>query len=276
MNAPTTNTLQVPGASLHYEVRGAGPVLLLIVGGNGDSATFERLATELADRYRVITYDRRGFSRSPLEGPVDQDRLGIDTDDAHRLLSHLTEEPAYVLGSSSGAIVALDLVTRHPEQVRTVVAHEPPAVTLLPDAGEHLAFFDEVHDTFRRHGTESAMRTFAAGVGLDDPPEPPPQADLPAPMAEMMSRIRANFDFFLEHEMRQYPRFVPDVAALKTVSTLVVLAGGCDSREHVPYRPNVVLAERLGHEVVDFPGGHVGYVTHSADFAAKLNEVLTD
>ncbi len=276
MNPPTTSMLKVPGASLYHEVRGAGTVLLLIPGGNGDAAPFEGIANALADRYRLVSYERRGFFRSPLDGPVDDEhRLETDSEDAHRLLRHLTDAPAHVFGSSSGAIVGLDLVARHSEQVRTLVAHEPPAVRLLPDAEQQLAFIDDVYDTYRASGLERAMAKFSAGMGLDAGPLPPQGAELPRPLAEMVSRLRSNLGFWLEHELRQYPRFEPDIAAIRAARTRLVLAGGRDSRESVPYRPNTVLAERLGSIVADFPGGHAGYATNPAEFAERLAEVLS-
>lgn len=275
MNAPTSGTLQAPGANLYYEVRGTGPVLLLIPGGNGDADPYQQVADHLAGRRTVISYDRRGFSRSPLaEPPADQQRLEADSDDVRRLLDHLADGPAEVFGSSSGAIVALDLLARYPEPIRTLVAHEPPAVKLLPDATQHLQFFEEVYDTYRRLGVDPAMRKFNTGVGLDHLSQPPPGAELPPPVAQMLSRIHHNLEFSLEHELRQYPRVVPDLDALMAASARLVLAGGRESRGQLPYRPNTVLAERLGKRVVDFPGGHVGYLTHPADFAAQLADLL--
>jgi acetyltransferase/esterase len=111
-----TATVRVPGASLHYEIRGAGPVLLLIHAGNGDIFPFERMAQALADRYQVISYVRRGFVRSPLDGVVDDGRrLDADGEEADSLLDQLADGPVYVFGSSSGAIVALELLARYPE-----------------------------------------------------------------------------------------------------------------------------------------------------------------
>ncbi|WP_327412041.1 alpha/beta fold hydrolase [Streptomyces sp. NBC_01233] len=139
-----TATLQVPGAALHHEIHGSGPVLLLLPGGGGDAAVFDGIADVLAERYTVVTLDPRGYSRSRLttSGPVDQ-RVDVQSEDAYRLLAHVLPagEEAYVYGSSSGAIVALDLLARHPERLRMVVADQPPCARLLPDAEEQ-AFFD--------------------------------------------------------------------------------------------------------------------------------------
>jgi pimeloyl-ACP methyl ester carboxylesterase len=230
----------------------------------------------------VVTYDRRGFARSPLDaGPGhqvdDAGRLEADVDDAKRLIEKLSDGPAYVFGSSSGAIVGLHLLAGHPGAVRTLVAHEPPLVTLLPDAADHLAFFDEVYDIYRREGWAAAMDRFNTGVGMDraEMPRLPEGVELPPHIAQMLGRLRANLEYFLEHELRQYPPAVPDLDALRPLTGRLVLAGGRASRGLLPYRPNLVLAERLGLSVVEFPGDHIGYAEEPDAFAARLTEVLT-
>jgi acetyltransferase/esterase len=269
-----TGTLAVPGARLYHEVRGRGPVLLFVPGGNGDAGPYERAGAELAARFTVVTYDRRGYSRSPLDGPPDDgERLEVDVDDALRLLDRFADGPAVVFGSSSGAIVALDLVSRRPGPVRVLVAHEPPAVTILPDADDLLEILDDVYRTYRGDGVGPAMQKFNASVGLDNPFALRSAAP-PGHLAEMMMRMGANIEFWLEHELRQYPRVPPDIEALRAVSSRLVLAGGRESRQHFPYRPNTVLAERLHLRLEDFPGGHIGYATHPTEFAAHLVEVL--
>src|SRR5260370_15904811 len=126
------STLKVPGAQLSYEVTGSGPLLILIPGAAGVGEVFRPLAHLLSAQYQVVTYDRRGFSHSSLDGPQDYDhRLATDADDVRRLIKHLTDQPTTVFGSSSGAIVALEVISHSPERVRTVAAHEPPAVSLL-------------------------------------------------------------------------------------------------------------------------------------------------
>ena len=266
----------VPGGTLYCERRGQGPLLLLIPGGSGDASGFTMLAEALAGRFTVVSYDRRGFGRSPLERPPDDaKRLTEDADDAWHLLGALGEGRGLVMGSSSGAIVGLDLVARHPEAVELLVAHEPPLVTLLPDAGEQLAFFDSVYATWRRDGLGPALDRFNDHIGAERMPAPPPGAQLPPHLAELLDRLRVSMAFFLEHELRQYAAVTPDLAALRAAGGRVVLASGRDSEGALPSRPNLVLAERLGTEVVDFPGDHVGYVRHPAEFAARLEEVMT-
>ena len=256
--------------ALHEEVHGSGPVLLLIPGGNGDADGYARIAGPLAQRYTVVGYDRRGFARSAGAAATAGDRLSADTDDVRDLIDKHATGPAAVFGSSSGAIVGLELLRRYPDRVATLVAHEPPLLTLLSDADERLAFIDGVYETYRREGVAAAMAVFLAGIGLERPAGAPP----PAPM---LARMRANQEYWLEHELRQYARAVPDLDALRAHVDRLVLAGGAESRErgHLPYRPAVVLAERLGAGLVEFPGGHLGYLTHPAAFAERLTGVLS-
>jgi pimeloyl-ACP methyl ester carboxylesterase len=257
---------------LYHEVRGSGPVMLLIPGGNGDAGFYEPLAKALARDFTVVTYDRRGFSRSPVGGPVDDARrLEGDVDDACRLISSIADGPGYVFGSSAGAIVALDLLTRHPDHVHTVVAHEPPLARLLPNADHYLNAFDDVYDTFRRRGASRAMRKFVAAVGFG----PPRFGTLEFwRMAKLMPRIRRNMTFALEHEIRQYARHQPNIVVLQQFSAKLALGGGQDSREFFPYRATAALAELVGARVSDFPGGHVGYRHHPAEFAGRLRGLL--
>lgn len=267
--------LTVPGATIYLEVRGSGPVLLFIPGGNGDAGPYTWVAEALADRFTTVTYDRRGFSRSPLENaPDDAARLETDVDDALRLLDHLEAGTAHVFGSSSGAIVALHVLTRHADRVRTVVPHEPPALTVLPDGDRYQAILDDVYEQYRREGAGPAFERFAAESGVRGGALPAGDEPPPPGMAEIAARLRPNIEFWFEHELRQYPRAPVDVAALQKLGAHLVLAGGRDSRDNFPYFPNAELARRLGTRVVEFPGGHVGYATHATEFAAQLSGVL--
>ncbi|MFI6812346.1 alpha/beta fold hydrolase [Nonomuraea sp. NPDC050328] len=167
---PTTGTLRVPGATLHYETRGQGPALLLIPGGTGAASAFDGVADLLAADHTVIAYDPRGFSRSPLDAPATDQQVAVHADDAYRLLEHLSPtSPAKVFGSSSGAIVALHLLTTHPDRVTQVIAHEPPLVELLPDAPVHRAFLQNLRDTYDTQGLQPAMTVFATGLSRPAP-----------------------------------------------------------------------------------------------------------
>ena len=153
--------LRVPGASLYYEVRGSGPVLLMMPGGPADAGAFRRIAEPLESHYTVVTYDPRGLSHSTLDGPLQDDRIvEIFADDVHRLLTAAAKEGADVFASSGGAVIGLELAVRHPGQVRTLVAHEPPAPALMADPARERAAMAEIVETFRTAGIGPAMRKF--------------------------------------------------------------------------------------------------------------------
>jgi pimeloyl-ACP methyl ester carboxylesterase len=268
----TTHTLRAPGATLQYEVRGAGPVLLLIPGGPMDAGGFASVASLLTDQYTVVTYDPRGLSRSTHHDTARTVTPDLQADDAHRLLAAVGTEPADVFGSSGGALTGLQLAARHPEQVRTLVAHEPPVTELLPDRDRHRALGQEVYDTYLREGVGPAMATFLAGAGLDDGAQPQEE---PSPdLLEGMARMRANFEFFLGHMWQGMAGYLPDIATLRTIPTRVVVAFGDASQGQVAHQAAVALAERLATAPVTFPGDHGGFGSHPEAFAGTLHEVL--
>ncbi|MGW3351969.1 alpha/beta fold hydrolase [Nonomuraea rubra] len=293
MTTPTIGHLRVPGANLRYEVRGSGPLLLLIPGGTGGAASFDGVADGLAGEYTVVSYDPRGLSRSPLDDPEARQSVEQHADDAFRLLELLSPgAPARVAGCSSGAIVALHLLVTHPERVERVVAHEPPVVEVLPDAAEHRALLARVADTFRREGLMPAAAIFAAGLarpgtapssaGNANAGKPrdaagavgTPAAELPPQAAARAERTMADLPYFLGRIVPSFMAYTPDLPRLRALSDRLVLAAGQDSRGELPYRPAAFLAERFGTELVHFPGGHTGLTTHPAEFGELLRKVL--
>lgn len=286
MNAKTVNKVKVPGATLHYEVTGSGPVLLLIAGGFTDGGVFESIVGQLAAEYTVVAYDPRGNSRSPYDGaPVDE-CVDQSAADALAVLDAVCgdggvrggggvggDEAAYVFGSSSGAITGLELLTRYPDRVRMLVAHEPPAVEVLPDAEVARAFFEDVHDTFRTDGVGAALRLFAGGLGFDEDEEPAPE-DLRPEYREVMERTGANMEVFFAHKLLPFTRYRPELAALKEVAHKLVPAAGTESAKHLAAQPIGVIAAEVGWPVVSFPGGHAGYASHPVPFATLLARVL--
>ncbi|MDP4509240.1 alpha/beta fold hydrolase [Nonomuraea turcica] len=276
MTDPTNGSLRVNGATLHYEVRGRGPLLLLIPGGAGDAASFDGVADDLAAEYTVVTYDPRGMSRSPLDDPEAEQRVEEHADDAFRILELLSPgEPAHVFAASSGAIISLHLLTAHPERVGRVVAHEPPVVEVLPDAAEHRALIARVRETFRTEGLMPAMAVFMAGLRKDgDTTEPPAEIKLPPQAAARAERTIANMPYFVGRIVPSFMSYAPDLDRLAALSDRLVLACGEDSRGELPYRPAAFLAARFGVELVHFPGGHTGLTTHPAEFGELLRKVF--
>lgn len=265
--------LDVPGARLCYETRGRGPLLLMIPGATGSAGVFKLVGDHLAAHYTVLTYDRRGFARSDLDGPQDGDlRLETDAADVRRLIEYVSDEPATVFGSSSGGIVALCVLTRHPTVVRTLVPFEPPIVRLLPDGGDWLKFFAQVYDLYQQSGIEPALELFREHV-------------FAVPDRQVMTRardrkngvsLRADTAYWFEHELRSYPAVDLDLNALKTRADRVVPVAGGESRGYPCYGATVELGKILGRDVIEVPGGHVGYVAQPAAFAQALHDSLTN
>jgi pimeloyl-ACP methyl ester carboxylesterase len=281
--APDSAMLDVHGASLYYEVRGTGPMLLMIPGGPADADGFRPLAELMSPEYTVVTYDCRGNSRSPLHGSPDELTMEVFADDAASLIEAVTDEPAYVLGSSGGASYGLELVKRHPRMVRTLVAHEPPVMTLLPDAKRYRALNAEVKEISAAEGVGQAMRAFlryAFGQrdDADAGREPEPDSSQPDPGQQDpadMARIMGNLRLFTSSLVVVIGDYLPDIDALRASPARVVVGLGTASTPlQLPYRTSRALAERLGTDPEMFPGGHTGFVSDPAEFAVRLREVL--
>jgi pimeloyl-ACP methyl ester carboxylesterase len=270
-----SSTLKVPGASLYYEAQGSGPVLLTIPGGPADGGVFAVLARFLADCFTVVRYDPRGNSRSVLDGPPEDQKMDQHGDDAAQLLAAFGSEPAFVLGSSGGAQIGLNLAARHPERVHTLVAHEPPCIQLLPDAAESREKMESVYEAYRTSGPGAAMQRFLAVTGMGNGPKPENAPPPPPEVREAFGRMQGNLDYFFAHGARPLSLFIPDVAALKSGSPRIVVGIGETSSGQAAYRTAVALAERLGTQPVTFPGGHTGFTDRPAEFAERLNEALS-
>ncbi|MFQ6321083.1 alpha/beta fold hydrolase [Bacillus halotolerans] len=265
MNIVNNGTLQVPGANIHYKVRGTGPIILLIHGGGGDADKFHHVADHLANWYTVVTYDRRGHSRSNLANQTEDYRVKTHSDDAHRLLAKLTDKPAYVFGSSSGAVIGLDLCIRHPEQVSVMIPHEPVLLQFL-NGNELKQAKQFMEDLKKNHRNE--VITLLSSLETDEQSK-----DV------LTERLLGNSTYFTEYEIQGILNYTLDIEALKMVFTSapmkVLPAGGNASRDFFPYRCANALAEQLETEIVEFPGNHAGYNTmHHKEFAERLHDML--
>ena len=283
MTEPKTQSLGVPGATLTYDVREAAPEssepVLLMIGSPMDASGFTVLASRFPDR-TVVTYDPRGVGRSPRADGVTGATPDEHAEDLHRLISELDAGPVDIFASSGGAVNALALVTRHPEGVRTLVAHEPPLATVLPDRKEALAVTEDIRETYERDGLGPAMAKFIAFTSIRGPTPPdfpnhaPNPADVGLPTEDDGSRDHP----LLGPHMVYVARYEPDFDSLRGASTRIVVAGGAESEGTFPYRAALAVAERLGTEAVIFPSHHGGFGQQGDPdaFAATLRRVLTD
>jgi len=187
--------------------------------------------------------------------------------------------PAHVLGSSGGAVVGLALVSAHPGEVRTLVAHEPPVIELLPDSAQARAGIQDIYGTYRADGADKAMGKFMAHAGLVEAAGPDasgPAADALRwePSPEQIARMRASTDVFLAHLIRPTTSYRPDIQALRATPVRIVVAAGATSKGQLANRSAVALADQLGTTVVEFPGDHGGFLAQPEPFGSVLHEVL--
>ncbi|CAN5194757.1 alpha/beta hydrolase [soil metagenome] len=263
-------SLDVPGARLHYEVRGNGP-LLLVIGSPMTAADFAPLAHALATDHTVVTYDPRGLGRSTIDDPSQDSTPELRADDVAALID-VMGGPADVFGSSGGAVTGLALVTRYPDKVRTLLAHEPPVTELLPEAAEQRAATEDMIETFHRDGPEAAWMKFMVNAGFDTAGEGQGAPVGPEPTAEQQAKQLADMTRFFDHEMRGTIAYVPDIPTLKR--SRVVIGIGTDSGRLLTYRTSTALADLLSVSPVEFPGDHGGFIGAPDAFAERLRAAL--
>jgi pimeloyl-ACP methyl ester carboxylesterase len=282
----TTETLEVPGAVLTYDTRpGDGSVdapVLLLIGSPMGASGFGTLASHFPDR-TVATYDPRGVERSVKADPSTRSTPEQHADDLHRVIAAIGRGPVDLFASSGGAVNALALAAAHPEDIRILVAHEPPLAALVPDRDTALAATEAIADTYEQSGFGPAMAQFIAIVSLKGPvpadfgahPVDPAMFGLPA--LDDGSRD----DALLAQNLITCTHYQPDIDALQRASTRIVIAAGEESEGELAHRGAEAIAAELGTTPVAFPSGHGGFLggeygqTGAPDaFAARLREVL--
>jgi pimeloyl-ACP methyl ester carboxylesterase len=285
------------GARLHTESSGSGPALVLIPGGGGDAAMYQEVAPLLAGRHTVLTFDRRGNSRSVFTAPEPDIGVAAQASDVVAILDAYGIDEALVFGSSAGAIIALELIAHHGDRVRAAVAHEPPVVQLL---AEDDPARQEIARIGRLAEDRSPMRAFAA-FGVMTAPQLPALLRTQAGQALMaagsnaalalgpavrrvtgrppspMTRMLGNADRLLRHEL---PGFCfehrPDLAALRATTTPWRPAVGHDSVGRPYFVAAQELARQLGVTCLDFPGGHTAYQSCPREFADRLTAAFEE
>jgi len=284
----TTRTLAVPGATLTYDVRPGGSpdaTPLLLTASPMAAAGFGTLAGYFTDR-TVVTYDPRGSERSQLTEPTLPPTPEQHADDVHRIIQALGGGPVDLFASSGGAVNALALVAQHPEDVRKLVAHEPPLPTLLPDREAALTAARAVNETYRQRGWGAGMAHFIAVVshrgefGADFAQQPAPD---PAMFGLPTEDDGSRTDPLLGLALVGSIGYEPDFEALRAAPTRIIMAAGAESEGELANRGSFAVAERLGTEPVVFPsnhggffGGEYGQMGEPDAFGAKLADVLAE
>jgi pimeloyl-ACP methyl ester carboxylesterase len=254
--------LSVSGARLHTEKTGNGPALVLIPGGGGDAAMYSPVAPLLAERSTVITLDRRGNSRSPLDNESIPVTAVEQAADVVAVLDHYAVDRAYVFGNSGSAIITLELLAKHEDRLLGAVVHEPPLTQLLPDSREQ----QDMDELRRIAETEGSLRGFIALAAITMP-KPPRLFQTSSGRATIAAALRTVMAF--SAVARWLTR-----RELLAVRVPWRLATGRDSVERPYYRPAHVLSDKLGVACVEFPGGHTAYQQQPEEFTSRLTEIL--
>jgi len=283
---PETSTLEVPGATITYDVRRNDATTeppLFLIGSPMAAAGFGTLGSHFPDR-TLITYDPRGSERSTKADPSSESTPQQHGEDLHAVIRAAGLGPVDLFASSGGAVNALALVAAHPEDVRTLVAHEPPLASVLPDSENAKAAVRAISRSYEEGGFGKGMAHFIAVVGLQgefpdgfgDQPGPDP-AMFGMPAGDDGSRT----DVMLHQNIVTCTHYEPDFDALRAASTRIVLAAGVDGEGTMAARGAHAVAARLGTEAVGFPGDHGGFLGGEYgqqgkpdEFAARLREVL--
>jgi pimeloyl-ACP methyl ester carboxylesterase len=283
-----TNILDTADADITYDVEGPLPTAdgrppLFMIGQPMDASGFRTLASFFPDR-TVVTYDPRGLGRSTRkDGRVDNTPTA-QAEDVHAVIEALGAGPVEMFASSGGAVTALALVAAYPNDVTTLVAHEPPLVRVLPDAGAAERAQAGFRDVYKAKGRGAGMAAFIAmtswrGEFTDDyfaQPAPDP-AQFGMPSDDDGSRD----DPLLSDRSNAITEFQPDADALTAAPTRIVIAVGEESLGTFTGRTTLATAELLGQEATVFPshhggfmGGEFGYAGQPEAFAKRLREVL--
>ena len=286
----TTHVLDTPEVDIAYDVHGPlppadGRPALFMIGQPMDASGFATLASHFPDR-TVVTYDPRGLGRSTRkDGRVDN-APELQAEDVHSVIEALGAGPVEMFASSGGAVTALALVTAHPEDVTTLVAHEPPLIPVLPDADAAERASADFRDTYQAKGSGAGMAQFIAmtswqGEFTDEyfarPAADPAQFGMPA------DDDGSRDDPLLSDRSLAITSYRPDVDALAAAPTHIVIAVGEESLGTFTGRTAVGTAELLGQEATVFPshhggfmGGEFGYAGQPEPFARRLREVLSE
>ena len=287
MTKPTTNALEVPGATLTYDVRpGTGSdIPLFLIGSPMGAAGFGTLSSHFPER-TIVTYDPRGAERSQKTDPTSPSTPDDHADDLHRIIHETGGGPVDLFASSGGAVNALALVSKYPEDVRILVAHEPPLASVLSDSENAKAAVRAIQNSYQARGFGAGMAHFMA-VSSHRGPFPDNFASQPAPDPAVFGLPTEDdgnrTDVMLGQNIIGTTHYEPDLEALGAASTRIVVAAGAESEGEMANRGAHAIAERLGTEPVIFPshhggflGGEYGWGGEPDAFAARLREVLEE
>jgi pimeloyl-ACP methyl ester carboxylesterase len=264
-------TVTADGVELFYEAAGAGDPIMLTHGSWTDGRTWEAIVGPLAEDFRVVTWDRRGHSRSQDgDGPGSYRE---DAADLAALIEHLSDRPVHLVGNSAGGAVVLNLVATRPELVASAAVHEPGLISLLQDIDdEHIAAavdaetrqMETVRQLIETGDHRNAARYFidnmAVGPGAwDQFPEP------------LRAILESNAHTFIQDAREDFDTTSLDVEELAATTVPLLISQGTESPELLR-----ASTQELAHLVPSarlevFTGaGHIPHRTHPEKYVATL------
>lgn len=271
-----THTLRIAEADLVYDVRGPLPTAdgrppLFMIGQPMDASGFTTLASYFPDR-TVVTYDPRGLGRSTRrDGRTDHDP-DVQATDIHAVIEALGAGPVEMFASSGGAVTALALVTAFPDDVTTLVAHEPPVIPVLPDAAAAQRARAAVRDVYEAKGSYAGMAAFIAMTSwrgeFTDAYFAQPAPD-PAQFGMPTEDDGTRDDPLLSERSWAVSSYRPDAAALTAAPTRIVIGVGEESTDIFTGRTSEALAALLGQRTTVFPSGHGGFLGPESGFPGQ-------
>ena len=270
--------IELEGANIRYHRIGQGPILILIPGANGTGDIFLPLAEQLKSHFTVIAVDRRGYGESELTQPLpesvsnsqDSYRIKRDAEDVATLAKQISNEPVYILGSSSGSIVAMHVLKEHPEIVKKIAFHEPPINSFLPDSQKWQEKNEEIVQTAINKNMVEAMKIFAEALRVA--PIDSKMMSKPADTSESTEEEKRIEEmlYWFKCEIRQYTSSDISMEDFKTHLNRIVLLNGTDSKGSFPQDVNQYISQQLNLPIVEIPGGHLGYVQKPKGFSETL------
>lgn len=266
MPTPIREKISNEGAEIYCEHRGNGPILLLVHGGMEDAGYYSSAADILADKFTVVSYDRRCNSRSSGDRSVDM-TVTQQARDAASIINAVGDGKALVVGKSGGAIIGLELAATMPEMINFLIVHEAPVIELLPksDAEKWRSFVYNIYLKSQHEGSLAAQTEFMASlISVPDSPFP----------TDLNDRLSGNVDFFFKHEFRAFFRYLPNIESIRKNNLHMVTAIGRDSDNAYYVQTTRALAVALGCENIEFPGHHDLSLWMPKEFANAIQKTL--
>ena len=240
----------------------------MIAGGDGDGGFYCNVTGILADAFQVITYDRRGSSRSTRNEPQNFD-ISQQARDAIAVMQAAGHHSAHIFGTSGGGIIAFEIAKNYKDAVKTLVVHEPPVIRILPEADTLLAKFASIYSLAYNEDYTKAMEVFMSMIVVS----PSLYTSFPP---ELMERNARNNEFSIKTGLIPTVNYKPDIEVIRNNNIKIVMAAGNITLEAKAFygMTAVVMADLLQSPMAVFPGHHLSYLDMPGEWAEKLKEVI--